>query len=154
MFDRKISKHVVRYQLTVDAGTDPITGRRRQVWRRFSTEREARDELGKITNQASTGTFVPRKAVTVEQLCADWLTSLHSARTTTIAGYSYVLAPLRERHGSLPAQKLTRPDLDDLLAALRAGGTTTPQGEQARAMVGALVQRRNRCVAAGTRLRL
>lgn len=130
MFDRKISKHVVRYQLTVDAGTDPITGRRRQVRRRFSTEREARDELGKITNQASTGTFVPRKAVTVEQLCADWLTSLHSARTTTIAGYSYVLAPLRERHGSLPAQKLTRPDLDDLLAALRAGGTTTPKGNK------------------------
>jgi hypothetical protein len=36
---------VVRYQLTADAGTDPITGRRRQVRRRFTTEREARSTL-------------------------------------------------------------------------------------------------------------
>jgi integrase len=79
-------------------------------------------------HRAATDQFVPRKAVTVEQLCADWLASLHNARATTIAGYTFVLAPLRERHGSLPAQKLTRPDLDDLLAALRAGGTTTAKG--------------------------
>jgi integrase len=125
VLDRKTGKKVVRYQLTVDAGTDPITGRRRQVRRRFNTEREARDELGKITNQASTDTFVPRKAVTVEQLCEDWLASLHNARATTLNAYRYSVAPLRERHGGLPVQKLTRQDLDRLLRDLRAGGTTT-----------------------------
>jgi integrase len=126
--DRKTGKTVVRYQLTVDAGSDPITGRRRQVRRRFKTEREAREELGRITEQAATDTFVPRKAETVEQLCADWLASLHNARPTTVNAYRYSLAPLRERHGDLVAQKLTRPDLDRLLTDLREGGTTTAKG--------------------------
>jgi integrase len=130
--DRKTGKAVARYQLTVDAGTDPITGRRRQVRRRFTTEREARDELGKITNQASTDTFVPRKAVTVDELCGDWLASLHNARATTVNAYRFSLAPLRERHGGLSVQKLTRPDLDRLLMDLRDGGTKTAKGRARR----------------------
>ncbi|AWT55800.1 tyrosine-type recombinase/integrase [Mycolicibacterium smegmatis] len=130
--DRKTGKTAVRYQLTIDAGSDPITGRRRQVRRRFKTEREAREELGKIAEQAATDTFVPRKAVTVEQLCADWLASLHNARPTTVNAYRYSVAPLRERHGDLVAQKLTRPDLDRLLTDLREGGTTTAKGSTRR----------------------
>jgi integrase len=77
--------------------------------------------------------FVPRKAVTVEQLCEDWLASLHNARATTVNAYRYSLAPLRERHGDLPAQKLTRPDLDKLLIALRDGGLKTAKGQPRRA---------------------
>lgn len=128
VLDRKTGKTVVRYQLTLDAGVNPLTGKRQQVRRRYATEKQARDALAEIGQQAVTDQFVPRKAVTVEELCADWLASLHNARATTISGYSYVLAPLRERHGSTPAQKLTRRDLDDLLAALRTGGTTTAKG--------------------------
>jgi integrase len=75
---------------------------------------------------------VPRKAVTVDELCADWLASLHNARATTLNGYAYVLAPLREQHGHLPVQRLTRPDLDKLLMALRDGGTTTAKGHTRR----------------------
>ena len=101
--------------------------------RRYATEKQARDALAEIGTQASAGAFVPRKAITVEELCADWLASLHNARATTISGYSYVLAPLRERHGGLPAQKLTRPDLDRLLTDLRGGGTTTVKGRTRRA---------------------
>jgi integrase len=132
VLDRKSGKTVVRYQLTVDAGPDLSTGRRQQVRRRFKTEREAREELGKITDQAATSTFVPRKAVTVEELCADWLASLHHARATTVNALIYALAPLRERHGRLPVQRLTRPDLDRLLGDLRDGGTVTAKGHARR----------------------
>ncbi|MGE5694412.1 MAG: tyrosine-type recombinase/integrase [Candidatus Sericytochromatia bacterium] len=118
----------MRYQLTVDAGTDPITGRRRQVRRRFETEQAARKELSTVTQQASTNTFVGRKAVTVEELCADWLASLHNARATTVNAYRFSLAPLIERHGDMPAQRLTRPDLDRLLTDVRQGGTKTAKG--------------------------
>jgi hypothetical protein len=116
----------VRYQLTLDSGVNPLTGKRQQVRRRYATEKQARDALSEIGQQAATDQFVPRKAVTVEELCADWLASLHNARATTLSGYAYVLAayvlaPLREQHGPLAAQKLTRPDLDRLLIALRAG---------------------------------
>jgi hypothetical protein len=128
IIDRRTGKPVTRYQLTVDAGADPQTGKRRQVRRRYTSEKTARDALAEIGTQASTGTFVPRKAVTVEELCADWLASLHNARATTVNGYAYVLAPLRERHGHLAAQKLTRPDLDKLLVELRDGGTKTAKG--------------------------
>jgi hypothetical protein len=46
--DRRTSKKVVRYQLTVDVGRDPTTGRRRQLRRRFFTEKQARAGLAAI----------------------------------------------------------------------------------------------------------
>ena len=39
--DRKTGKAVVRYQLTVDAGMNPETGKRQQVRRRYATEKLA-----------------------------------------------------------------------------------------------------------------
>ena len=82
--DRKTGKTVVRYQLTVDAGMNPETGKRQQVRRRYATEKLARDALAEVSQQVSTHAFVPRKAVTVEALCADWIASLHNARATTV----------------------------------------------------------------------
>ena len=133
VLDRKSSKTVVRYQLTVDAGISSETGKRQQVRRRYATEKQASDALAEITQQVSSDAFVPRKTVTVEDLCADWIASLHNARATTVNAYRFSLAPLRERHGDLPAQKLTRPDLDKLLIALRDGGTATAKGKPRRA---------------------
>src|ERR1700726_1927683 len=77
--DRKTGKSVLRYQVTVDAGINPQTGRRQQVRRRYATEKQARDALAEITQQVSTDAFVPRKTVTVDELCDDWLASLHNA---------------------------------------------------------------------------
>ena len=131
--DRATGKPVLRYQVTVDAGINPETGKRRQVRRRYATEKLARDALAEVSQQVSTHAFVPRKAVTVEALCADWIASLHNARATTVNAYRFSLAPLQECHGDLPAQKLTRPDLDKLLIALRDGGTTTAKGKPRRA---------------------
>jgi hypothetical protein len=131
--DRKTAKTVVRYQVTVDAGIHPQTGRRQQARRRYATQKQARDALAEITQQVSTDAFVPRKTVTIDELCEDWLASLHNARPTTINAYAYCLAPLREQHGHLAAQKLTRPDLDKLLVALRNGGSKTDKGNRRRA---------------------
>lgn len=131
IIDRKTGKPVVRYEVTVDAGKD-ADGKRRQARRRYATEREARDALSRIQNDAAAGIFVPRKAVTVEELCTDWLDSLHHVRATTASDYAYALAPLREAHGSMPVQKLGRADLDRLLVALRDGGTVTAKGNTRR----------------------
>jgi integrase len=133
VLDRKSGKAVVRYELRADGGVNPATGQRQQIKRRYTTEKQAREALAEIGQAAATDQFVPRRAVTVEELCADWLTSLHGARATTLNGYTYALAPLRERHGGMPVQKLTRPDLDRLLADLRDGGTTTEKGHPRRA---------------------
>ena len=119
--DRKTAKTVVRYQLTVDAGVNPQTGKRQQVRRRFGTEKEARAALAEIGNGVTTGAFVSRSTLTVEQACAQWLAGRHSIRPTTRAAYEHALAPLRQRHGDLPVQKLTKGDLDLLVADLATG---------------------------------
>lgn len=51
VLDRKTGRKVVRYLLLADVGLDRITGQRVQVRRRFKTEREAREELGKLAHQ-------------------------------------------------------------------------------------------------------
>lgn len=130
--DRRTQKQVTRYEMIVDAGRDPLTGKRIQIRRRFRTEREARKALSEIQDQAAKGEYVPRRDVTVAEIIDDWVQSLHWARRTTISGYEYNLAPVREQYGSLPVQKLTRKHLDDLIVALRQGGTVTAKGSVRR----------------------
>jgi integrase len=133
VIDRKTGKAVVRYQLTSEAGTNAETGKRQQIRRRYTTEKQARDALAELAQQVMTDTFVPRKAVTIAELYKDWLASLHNARATTANAYAYSAAPLVERHGTLPVQRLTRTDLDQLLTDLRDGGTKTAKDKTRRA---------------------
>ena len=119
--DRKTGKLVVRYEVTVDAGIGPETGKRQQVRRRYATEQQARKALAEVQNGVTTGAFVSRSTLTVERACIDWLAGRHSIRPTTRAAYKHSLAPLRQRHGDLPVQKLTKGDLDQLVADLVAG---------------------------------
>ena len=51
------SKPVVRYQLTVDTGI--VDGKRKQLRRRYRTEKEARAALAEIQGQVTAGTYVP-----------------------------------------------------------------------------------------------
>ncbi|MFD6354088.1 tyrosine-type recombinase/integrase [Nocardia tengchongensis] len=130
--DRRTKKEVVRYEVVADAGRDPETGKRHQIRRRFKTEKEARNALATFLAQAASGTFVPRKDVTMAEIIDDWLKSLHSVRQVTLVGYEYNLSPVKQRYGSLPVQKLTRKHLDELVVALRAGGTLTEKGRVRR----------------------
>jgi integrase len=132
VLDRKIGKTVVRYQLTLDSGVNPLTGKRQQIRRRYATEKQARDALAEIGDQSSKGTFVARAALTVEQMCQDYLTGRHNLRPTSAAKLEYDLGPLRERHGDMPVQRLAKAQLDVLVADLVAGGTKTAKGRTRR----------------------
>lgn len=123
--DRKTGKRVVRYQLTVDAG-QAADGRRRQVRRRYASEREARKALAEITGGAIDGTFVARSVLTIEKACRDWLAGMHDIEPTTRAAYTHALKPLRDRHGEMPVQQLTKSRLDQLVTDL-AGGSFPDQ---------------------------
>ena len=118
--DRRTGKHVVRYQLTVDAGKS-ADGKRRQVRRRYASEREARAALATITGGAVDGTFVARSVLTVEKACKYWLAGMHDIEATTRAAYTHALQPLRGRHGDMPVQHLTKAHLDQLVTDLVAG---------------------------------
>ena len=45
----------------------------------------------------------------------------HRIRPTTRAAYQHALAPLRQRHGAVPVQKLAKAHLDELVSDLAAG---------------------------------
>jgi integrase len=45
---------------------------------------------------------------------------------------AYDLAPLRERYGDLPVQRLSKADIDALVSDLRRGGTKTAKGRKRR----------------------
>jgi integrase len=132
VLDRKAGKHVTRYQLTIDAGINAETGRRQQIRRRYATEREARDALAEITGAAVQGTFVARRATTVREVCKNYVAGRHNLRATSRAKLIYDLAPLIERHGDEPAQRLTKAHIDQLVADLLAGGTKTGKGRTRR----------------------
>jgi integrase len=119
--DRRTGKTVVRYQVTVDGGINPETGKRRQVRRRFTTERDARNELSRVQNGVATGTYVHASKLTVDQACEAWLASKHALKPSTLRGHRVSLQALRDALGAIPVQRLTKADLDGLVGSLRAG---------------------------------
>jgi hypothetical protein len=145
----------VRYQLTVDTGA--VDGKRKQLRRRYRTEKEARATLAEIQGQVTAGTYVQPSTLTVEDACADWLRSRHKIRPTTAAGYEYALQPVRSELGQLAVQDLTRRHIDELVAELRDGSLARPGGRPRKAwserscnyMLGALSQVLGQLVAEG-----
>jgi integrase len=113
------TKVVVRYQLTVDTGY--VDGKRKQLRRRYETEREARKALAEVLGKVAAGTYVQPTTLTVDQACAEWLGSRHQIKPTSAAGYEYVLQPVRSELGHLAVQDLTRRHLDELVVKLREG---------------------------------
>jgi len=122
----------VRYQVTVDTGVSPATGRRQQARRRYATEKEARAALAEIADATAKGQFVARSTMTVEQVCADYIAGRRKLRQSSLAKLGYDLGPLREQHGSMPIQRLTRAHLDRLVEDLLHGGTRTAKGRVRR----------------------
>jgi integrase len=149
------NKPVVRYQLTVDTGI--VDGKRKQLRRRYRTEKEARAALAEIQGQVAGGTYVQPSTLTVEQACTDWLRSRHKIRPTTAAGYEYVLQPVQSELGAIVVQDLTRRHIDDLIVKLRSGELVRPGGKARKAwsarscnyMLGALSQVLGQLVAEG-----
>ncbi|NLE82378.1 MAG: site-specific integrase [Rhodococcus sp.] len=127
-----LASGAVRYEVTLDAGPDPVSGRRRQTRKRYATLDEAVAAHAKITSQVDEGTYVARSPITVDRACADYLAGRHNLRPTSLSKLAYDLAPLRERHGDLLLQSLTKRHIDDLVKDLRAGGTTTARGRTRR----------------------
>jgi integrase len=119
--DRRIGKTVLRYELTVDAGRDPESGKRRQIRRRYATEAAARAELASVQAGVTAGTYVHSSRLTMDQACGAWLASKHSLKESTLAGHRSKLAALRDELGHIEIQKLSKADLDGLVGRLHRG---------------------------------
>ncbi|MGA5543776.1 Arm DNA-binding domain-containing protein [Mycobacterium sp. NPDC051198] len=126
--DRTTSRVETRYEVLTDAGKDPVTGKRRQVRRRFKTEKEAREALSSVRTEAAKGTFVARKTLTVAEAVDDYLAARHNLRATSLSKLTYDLDILKQFHCDLNLQSLTKAHIDQMVTQLVKGGTTTPAG--------------------------
>src|SRR6202035_5383636 len=119
--DRRTGKPVIRYEVAVDTGHDPETGKRRQIRRRFTTEAEARAELAKTQGAITAGTYVATSALTLDVACEEWLQSKHGLKRSTLQGHRVKLAALRDELASVEIQQLSKGHLDNLVGRLRRG---------------------------------
>ncbi|WP_235581697.1 tyrosine-type recombinase/integrase [Rhodococcus sp. Leaf278] len=132
VLDRATKQKVVRYQVTVNAGVDPNTGNRRQIRRRFRTEKEARLALSETQVAVDQGAFVPRTDVTLREAIDANLTARHGLRESTLAGYRDIIKPVAQEYGHLKVQALTKHHIVKLIAKLRAGDFVRENGKRSR----------------------
>jgi integrase len=117
--------------VTVDAGRDPETGKRKQTRTRFTTEKDARDYLSTTQAAVAVGTYIARSNRTVRQVIDEWLASKHTSRRQRCSGtdpscqpslgHRSKLSAVTDELGEVEVQKLSKAHLDDLVTRLRAG---------------------------------
>lgn len=122
---------VIRYQLTVDVGV--VDGKRKQLRKRYATEKEARAALDAVRGDVAKGTYVHPSKVTLAEACEDWLAAKHGLKPSTLHGHRVNLAAALDELGNTEVQKLTKRHIDDLVTALRAGGLPSPTGKSRKA---------------------
>ncbi len=71
-----------RWQAIVELGTDPATGKRRQVFRSAKTKAEAREVLRKLLRELEDGSFVEPSETTLAEYLSLWLEDVARHRVT------------------------------------------------------------------------
>ncbi len=113
----------MRYRFVVDIGSDPQTGKRRQLTKTYNGKREAEKALAKILTEINQGTYAGPNKVTVEQYLSEWLRSATRGKSpNTESAYRHGLQPARDRLGALPLQKLTTAHVEDLIDWMLTSG--------------------------------
>jgi integrase len=125
------------WELAVDAGRDPATGRRRRVVRGFrGTKREAQRALNELLVSVDGG-HTTASTATLAQLLRDWLENVGpSLSPTTLAGYrrlvdGYIVPAL----GKIKLHQLTAAHLDAYYRSLSKGGLKPATVRQFHAVI-------------------
>ncbi|MFJ9710688.1 tyrosine-type recombinase/integrase [Streptomyces sp. NPDC101234] len=102
------AKGQVRYRFVVDVGSDPATGKRKQLTRTFGTLREAKVEYACITNRRYEGRFVEPNKITVDEWLDQWLDrKAGDLEESTVYSYTMTLGRVRGKLGHIRLQELT-----------------------------------------------
>lgn len=115
-------------------------GRRLQPKRRFKTVEAAKQWHSTTSAELAAGTHTAPSDVTVRQAVEAWLTA-KSARVkpTTSDAYTAALQPVVDRYGDTKVQKITKHDVEVLIAELRTG--TTERGVWKRTSINPMLAR-------------
>jgi len=113
------------WELIVEAGRDPVTGKRRQVSRTFNGNlREAKQARAALLVEASKGRHSGTRA-SLDELFVDWIVELQrkGRSPNTIDGYEKVYARnIQPTLGKMAVTKVTTKTLTDLYGAHQARG--------------------------------
>jgi integrase len=114
------------WELKLDIGNDPATGKRRIRYHSFKgTKREASIELARLVSANAKGEYVDPSKLTVSEFVQRWLRDWAEANTSnkTITRYEQLLRKhVCSALGNLPIQKLRASHLQERYAALARGG--------------------------------
>ncbi|MFI5569178.1 tyrosine-type recombinase/integrase [Streptomyces sp. NPDC051740] len=107
----------------VDVGSDPATGKRRQLTRTFGTLREAKVEYARITNRRYEGTLLEPNKITVNERLDQWLAKkAEDLEESTVYSYTMTLGRVRGKLGHIRLQDLTEDHVEAWMRwALREG---------------------------------
>ena len=105
------------YQIVAEAGRDPVTGKRRQVWETVrGSLKNAQRRLAELERSLDQGDFVQRSPMTLGQWLKKWhqTYAVTNLRARTAVSYlSEINTHLIPRLGAVPLQKLTPQHLED-----------------------------------------
>lgn len=113
------------WSLVVDAGRDPATGKRQQVWRTFhGNKKQAEAELARLISAIETGTDIEPGQVTLETFLRRWLKSVESrVALRTYERYSDIVRlHIVPTLGNTKLGKLRPLHIEDLYDRLAAHG--------------------------------
>lgn len=114
-----------RYDVIVDLGIDPITGKRRQRKKTFTAKKAAQAALTAWQAEIDNGTAVDCSRQTVAELLRFWLETYahYNVRPATLDGYEYTIVQhIIPILGSVPIQKLTPDQLQCFYSTKLAAG--------------------------------
>ncbi len=130
------------WELVVDAGRDPLTGKRRRVTRRFRGNlTEAKRARAKLITEVGQGRHDGTRA-TVDYLFGEWTKELErkGRAPSTIAGYtSHYRHSVRPTLGSVEVRKVTTKMLTDLYGAHQARGVKPATVYQIHAVISSMM---------------
>lgn len=127
------TKSGARYRVTID--TAPKGAPRRQITATFPTLTTARAYVATTRESQARGSYIAPQAITLSQLCTEWLASKRDVREITRRGYENALRPATAHLGGRPVQSLTRKDLDNLVAWAHTCGGLRGQSLSQRSVV-------------------
>src|SRR5262245_45784199 len=106
-----IRKHGQRYEVSVRAGRDPITGRYRRLRESAATPEEAEQLRASLIAQVEADN-VPTQRATIGLLLDEWLEVAHLAASTRHSHVGYIERTIRPVLGDTPVRRLRVSTLD------------------------------------------
>jgi integrase len=139
------------WSYVLDAGTDPVTGKRKQIKRGgFPKQTDAQDALNKMIAKVQAGTYVPDAGMTVGKWLHQWLAELpilgsnrgKPVKASTITGYAdHVRLYLEPMLGSVRLRDLRPSHVQRMINELTAGERTATTVERVLACLGSSLAR-------------